>query len=299
MVTLVFLMREDFGVEITEEGVELNRDNVEHLEVSILDGLCAADLCHPSGPRDSLYYREKVLAPLIYQGKVCDGSDGPFDDRKFRLDSTSIERGVLKAYFGITHYHALEEDIHRTFLDTMALQERGKREFNDPYAFFSRAIGVTAAPISCEGSVFLGERKNKNGEGLLHVAGGYVDYHKNLHSLDLKKEALREMEEEFGILPSDIRNLIFVGVYRNLFTGEVDFTYLAFTYLPNTYFLSDAWRKRAKDEEHKSLIKISGYEDLTRLVDHGIVLPHDEKKWELMYSARGALMSIQPDEIGL
>ncbi len=292
-------MRNNFEVERTKEGIELNRTHVENLEISIVDGLCAADLYHPSRQRDTFFYKEHVLAPLIHQGEVCDGSSGPFDDRKFRLNSTSIEGGVLKVYLGITHYHALQEDMHRTLFDNLALQERGRKEFKDPYAFFSRAIGVTAAPISLEGSVFLGERKNKNGKGLLHVAGGYVDYRESLRSLDLKREAMREMEEEFGISPSDIRNLIFVGVYGNSLTGEVDFTYLALTHLPDAYFLSDAWRKRAKDNEHQSLIKISDYESLTRLLRQSIVLPDYDKNWELMYSARGALMSINPHEMSL
>jgi len=255
---------------ITEKdinGTELNRRNVKGKGVYCSDGLCMANISNPQMPRDRKWYLENVINPCIKAGTISDGSKCSYDDRKPRLHQIILNDRHINVQLGITTYQDATSDVHRSRRDNLALQERGINELRERYAFFSRAPGVTAVPLSLEKSIFLGQRINtKEFPGFLNAVSGYIDYKENPGNIILEQNARRELKEEFGINTAEIISAEFIGVFGNSETGEADFTYLIQTNLPDKYFFSEELKKRVKKQEHEPLIKLSSYEEITRLL---------------------------------
>jgi len=289
-------MDKDFGIEVSVEGIELVRENVERLKISSIEGLCAANLNNPLTSRDASWYKSHILDEMIKRKEISDGFNSPYDDRKMRLDYTSIKDGVLKIALGFSHYNAFRTDLDNSYDKNEFLKKIGIEKFNDRWAFFSRAPGVLGLIISNEGSIFLGERLQKEYSGLLNSVAGHIDYKEHPSLINLEENVLRETNEEVGISPEEILKIVFVGGYLNINCGDMDFAHLVFTNKPNKYFLSGEWAKKINEREHKSLFELSSYREVQDLLCNGR-LPNNKKKYNVMYSTRGALQSLKKEEL--
>ena len=283
----------------------LSRELISHWCVDHMftkEGLCAANPDDISQSRDFKWHIDNVINPLVKSGEISDGSDSPFDDRKLRYNTPTLiplssvrDRTSFTLPFGITHYKAFQADQNRSDEENLALQKRGEELFGDKYAFFSRAPGIAVLPITKEGSVFIGERTNEDAKGLLNAVAGHLKY-RHPEKVDLNEDLLAEMEEEFGLLESSlIERPFFAGVYSNPIKGDLDFTYIAQTDAPDEYFSSGRWMEKVSEREHKPLIQLSSMSDVQRILDTGKV--PDGREFDIMYSTRGALMSLKPGEL--
>ncbi|MDP3734298.1 MAG: hypothetical protein Q8R37_03640 [Nanoarchaeota archaeon] len=295
----IMTMTEDYRIETTARGVELNRDNVENYTVMFWSGKCAADKEDWRQPRGLDHYIQNVLTPMITSGEIDDGSRTPYDDRKFRFDKAEFSRPslpILNISLGATHFKAVKEDIERSNDENKKLQQRGYQKFGDCYAFFARSVGVAVLPITSDGTVFVGERKNTEYGGFLNAVAGYVTFRKDVSNLNIKGEALRELNEEFGISKEEVTSLDFAGIYSHPMKGDLDFTFIAKVNKPEEYFSSGAWMATVKEREHKPLVHLASMSQIEELLETG-KLPNSDRKLKVMYSTRGALMSIRAEEI--
>jgi len=292
-------MTYDYAVEQTREGIPLLRKNVEGINVRGVEGLCVADINNPNQPRNREWYVKNVHNNLIASGKISDGTNSHFDDRKFRLDYTSLVDGTLKLGLGASHYLAFREDFERGPEGNENLKQKGIKDFNDQWAYFSRAPGVRGLIITTQGSIVVGERsENVDLPGALNGVTGHLTYKDNPIDVNLEAEVLKESREELGIDKSSVKRIILVGGYMSANRGDMDFSHLVFTDVPNKYFEGGAWMEKVskREREHKELVLISQYGDIQTLLNTSR-LPGTGKRVDLMYSTRGALQSIRPDEM--
>ncbi len=292
----------DYEVEHTRENIPipLSRHIVEEkLGMRFLEGMCAADKTDPDnskGMRTIKEYMEEVLLPSIREGKIGDGIKSKWDDRKLRFDSAKISRGILEIRLGYTHFGANKADLTRSRDDALALQRIGIERFNNRYAFFERAPGVTVIPITSQGSVYLAERKAvETGVGLLNGAAGYMEYREKIEEVNPESEARKELHEEMGVSQNDVIAMKFVGLYSNPGTGEVDFTYLAPIKLSDKELMS-AWDSAKDKVESGRRVHLPDYTSISILLNQGVIQGTD-KKWALMYATKGGLASIREEEM--
>lgn len=283
-----------YSIELTKKGIALSRQNVSGRRLVCLDGLCAANPENLEQPRDREWYKTNVLLPGIMHGRIQDGTKSPYDDRKPRLDEIFLQEGVLEVHLGITTYQAMATDVHRNLGENAKLQERGKARFKNKFAFFSRAAGVTAVPVTKEKTIFLGQRiGTKEYPNFLNFASGYVEYKEIASETDLEKEASRELQEEFGIIPQEIVSSEFIGIFGNSETGEADFAFLFSTSIPETYFIDGGWKRRVAKKEHQGLIRIADMNQVETLLKGK--LPENVKG--IMYNSQGVLESLRPEDL--
>lgn len=290
-------MTDDYKMETTSYGIELNRDHVENATVMFWSGKCAADKEDWRQPRGLDHYIQNVLTPMIASGEIDDGTRTPYDDRKMRFDKAEFSRfGILNISLGATHFKAAKEDMERNNVGNIKLQKEGYRLFGDHYAFFARPVGVAVLPINSDGTVFVGERTNKEYSGFLNAAAGYVNFQKDVQNLDLKTEALRELQEEFGISSGEVNNLDFAGIYSHPIKGDLDFTFIAKVKKPEQYFSSGKWMEYVKEREHKLLVRLSSMAEVGELLETGKI-PDSDRTLKVMYSTRGALAGLRKGEL--
>lgn len=291
------------GFEITHsrEGIELGRDAVSGLEIVSVAGNCAADISNRSNPRTREWYIENVLKPGIEAGTIGDGIKTRFDDRKPRFDYASInpEGGGLVVGWGITHYGAMKADMALGLQSAAERKQRGIRDFADKWVYFQRAPGASVLPISTDGSTFVGQRVNvEDYEGFLCSAAGWCEYNGDPASMNPTEDALRELREELGVPPEKIRKLELIGLFENPKTGELDFTFLARTDLPDEYFTSGAWKAEREDEEHEGFIRIPTYEDVQKVLAGETLEGYEGEPIQgILYSTEGALRSLRPEDL--
>lgn len=303
--------RNDFEVESADGAlrpVSLSRIKLNGIKAE--EGLCAANIENPTQPRDREWYVANVIAPMVERGEIDNGTKTPFDDRKLRYHkSTYLKKDTfiegsfqdgyfssLFSFFGITHYKAFLADVNRSDEDNLKLQERGKKELGERWAYFARAPGVAVLPINQDGTIFIGERTNTEYGGFLNAVAGHLTYKDDVKQVDIPTEALRELKEEFGIESGEVSNLRFVGLYSHPAKGDLDFTFLADVAKPEQYFASGEWKKSVKEREHKDLVSLATMAEIQELLGTGKV-PGADKTLQVMYSTRGALMSVYPHEI--
>jgi hypothetical protein len=100
-------------------------------------------------------YLDQVIHPKIARGEITDGSrSGDYDDRKARWSGSGItgrwrvENRILFLDIGPTIYPDYALDLQRDKTEALQVILRGLVEYRDPYAYFSKAIGITVVPIS-------------------------------------------------------------------------------------------------------------------------------------------------------
>ncbi len=159
---------------------------------------------------------------------------------------------------------------------------------------FSNATpGVAGLVLSDSGVPYVGKRTNKERQGSLNATAGHLAYREDVSKVDLHVDLYREMFEEFGVLPSDVKTIRFVGAYENPLRGDFDFTFVVETNLPDSYFASEgAWHQRRVSEEHEELIALATPEDVQILLEEGRVQERKQERFNVMYSTRGALESL-------
>ncbi len=299
------LIKMPFSSEVTESVRKLQRGQgsiTDHTAIYPEEGLCAANPENRKQPRDRDWYLANVIAPMIERGEIDNKTRTPFDDRKLRYDSSEFFNAPtygeddLVVRFGITHFPAFQADINRSNEENLKLQERGLQDFGDKWAYFARAPGVAVLPINKGGTIFVGERANEEYGGFLNAVAGHLTYKDKVKQVDISGEALRELQEEFGIQPGEVSNLRFVGLYSHPIKGDLDFTFLADVAKPEQYFVSGEWKKSVKEREHKDLVRLATMAEIHELLETGKVSGAD-KTLQVMYSTRGALMSVYANEI--
>lgn len=289
-------MTDDYKLETTHHGIALDRDRVENATVMFWSGKCAAYKNDRRHPRDLGHYIQNVLTPMIEKGEIDDGRRTLYDDRKMRFDKAEFSPfNILNISLGATNFKAAKEDMERSDKGNENLQKRGYRIFGDNYAFFARPVGVAVLPINDDGTVFVGERINKEYPGYLNAAAGYVNFRKDVQDLDIKAEALRELREEFGIVPEDVNSLHFAGIYSHPLKGDLDFSFIAKVRKPEHYFSSGEWMDHVQEREHKPLVRLASTKEVEELLQAGRV--PDGRTFSVMYSTRGALNSLKKGEL--
>jgi len=296
---------ERYTVEKTKDRTLLTRKNVEQLSLVSCEGLCAADPMDFGRGRDVRSYSAHVIDPGILNGKISDGSNGPYDDRKMRYHLSSIADGQLRVGLGFSHYEEYKAVFNRRRKENRKLRDLGIENFEDPFAFFARAPGVTAAVISSDGAVILGKRtveieegKHDKHRGLLQSTAGHLEYRKDPSNVDLIVDVTRELGE-FGILQENIRSISFVGLFSDpeVFGADLDFDFVVSTDLPAVYFASGLWKERATEREHgNDLFVLPNYSAVQKLLQTGNI-EGSEKKWDIVFSTRAALKMIRSKEM--
>lgn len=300
----------DFQVEVSQNGVTLNRENVEQKRLAPLWGLCAAvpglsysqDHEHFPGypsipPRTIDQYQQKVLEPLIKAEIIHDGNNGSVDDRKLRYSGCKIvSNDCLEMYIGRTHFYAVCADLNRSAEENLQLQELGLRDLNDRYAFFARSLGVTVLPITKDGTIFIGERTNRELAGLLNGAAGYLEYKSNIQEFNPENDARRELREEFGVNPQEVQELVFAGLFSSSVNGNINLAYIAKVVQDEKYFSSGEWKRHALEIEHQKLIRLATIGEIEELLETGKT-PQEDRRYSVMPGTIGALLSVRPEEI--
>ena len=293
-------MTNDFQVETTYSGTPLNRDIVERLEVKFEKGLSAVDPV--TKKRHSFEeYGDIIFPRIVAAGESSDGSKpDSWDDRKLRFTGADIHEGELTIYLGMTYYQAFSNDINdRTREELRGLQEKGIREFNDIYAFHSRAPGAAVLLRTSDNVTYVAVRENRDECGKLTVPAGHLEF-RNPQEVDLLEDITREAGE---LGKHDLTNLIFCGAWSQPLKGDLDFGYIAQTAHSSEYFDSGAWLKDVHGEEkgemnHK-IIKIATMRQAEELLDTGRIMNvyEPESPAVLMPATRGLLMSLRPGEL--
>lgn len=284
---------------------DISRDNCKGIVgIIVKGGLCRANKDDPYQPRDIEWYDDNVLNKMIRDGKISDGTTGKFDDRKMRYSgaefalSPKIDHvSQLFIYLGHSHFLDYIEKKKRTKEESERLVQMGNEYFKDLYAFFGRNPGVTGIIKTSDKRFVVGERqvgeKDKY-EGLLQGVAGHLTYKDNPEDINLKEEMLRETLEEVGI-QSKISGLEFLGLFSDpsVAGDDLDFCYLVNSEVHSDFFKSGKWKENVKDAEHKELLLIDSYKNLDNLIRTGNL---DGKNWDIVFSTRGALSTIEPED---
>ena len=291
--------------EPTGFSISLSRSKrSDGLLLTPTEGRCAANPDNANQPRNREWYLANVIAPMVELEEIDNGTKTKFDDRKLRYDGSILSLAAtslsnmnhLSPSFGVTHYKAFLADVNRSDEENRKLQERGIQEFGERWAYFARAPGVAVLPINQDGTIFIGERANKKYSGFLNAVAGHLTYKDELSQVDMRSEAYRELKEEFGVQQEEVSNLRFVGLYSHQAKGDLDFTFLADVAKPEEYFASGEWKSSVKERKHKDLVRLATMDEIQELLYTGKV-PGSDRTLQVMYSTRGALMSVDSNEI--
>ncbi len=291
----------DYEVVQMSNGQPLDHQLASYItSFRLIEGLCAANQDNPTQPRDGAWYLEHVIAPLLRDEKIDDGTRTPYDDRKFRCDNLRLDGTTLEMALGISHFQAFRADLRRSPEENKALQERGYQDYHDRWAYFQRNPGVAGLVLSREGRAYLGERvANADAPGRLNSVAGHVDYKENVREVNLQQNLRNELQEEMGIRESNLVDLRFVGAYGHPLEGHFDFTWIVRTSLSNSYFAErGAWREQRTSKEHESLVALTSIAEVKSLLDSGIIRDenNEARKYQIMYSTRGALESLREED---
>ncbi|MDJ0898446.1 MAG: hypothetical protein QNJ55_06520 [Xenococcus sp. MO_188.B8] len=236
-------------------------------------------------------YLETVIKHQIRSGIITDGScPGDFDDRKVRWSGTGVagfwsrNQDILTLDVGVTSHLRYRLDLARSPLEALKLMGRGLENYQDPYAYFARGIGVAVVPLTTEGTVYIGERSAQvDSPGILNFVAGWATLSPNIAEINFYQDAQRELSEEVGItMTLDENNTKFIGISGNPVTGEVDLVFVVQTAMSDHYFQSGQW------EEHERLVRIGNKSEAEALLEQGL-LPQESEPRSLMYSSRFGL----------
>ena len=270
---------------------------LDHQEVGEINAICA---CYGEAPQNwqgepistrFQDYLQQVIQPQIELGEITDGCNpGDYDDRKLRWSGTGVtghwflENQVLFLETGPTTYPRYAQDLHRSKTDALKLMLKGLQNYQDPYAYFAKAIGVTVVPISQEGYVYIGERSgNVDNPGLLNFVAGLATFKEDLEQVNFYADAQQELAEEVGIHSTlNSENTKLIGIAGNPFTSETDLVFVTQTEQPDSYF------KTVALSEHLRLVPLRNQGEVNQLLNYGL-LPNDSQKHAIAYGSRMAL----------
>lgn len=236
-------------------------------------------------------YLDQVIRPRIAKGEIADGSrPGDYDDRKARWSGKGItgnwrvENQMLCLEIGPTVYPDYALDLRRDKTAALQLMLRGLVDYGDPYAYFSKAIGITVVPISQEGSVYIGERSlGVDNPGLLNFVAGLATFHEQLKNINFYADIQQELKEEIGIdLQINTKNTQFIGIAGNPWSSENDLVFVTATPYSDQHFETFSLI------EHTRLVPLRNQNEVKRLLDFGL-LPNDDQPHAIAYGSRMAL----------
>lgn len=235
---------------------------------------------------------DKQLRALQSNGEIGDGIQTPFDDSKVRLHNSFVIGSRLYIAVGPTWYQQFKEDrqcAEEQPEKIAKLKELGESMYDDPWAFFSRVTGAAIIPLTKEGHTYVGKRSSQTDlAGTVNAAAGLLTYHSDFMEIDPLADALRELEEEYGISKKDISSTRIVGVASNPVVGDADITFIAQTTLSDEYFDAGEWKRRVREPEHDDLIRIASPREINHLL-YDNKLPTGENVRGTMYSTRMGL----------
>ncbi|WP_354635171.1 hypothetical protein [Planktothricoides raciborskii] len=282
------------------ESLRQNKDYIvllEHQEFGAIKAICASYGEAPQNwqgePISTRFqdYIQQVIQPQIERGEITDGRNpGDYDDRKLRWSGAGVtghwflENQVLFLETGPTTYPRYAQDLHRSKTDALKLMLKGLENYQDPYAYFAKAIAVTVVPISQEGYVYIGERSgNVDNPGLLNFVAGLATFREDLAKVNFYADAQQELAEEVGIHSTlNPENTKLIGIAGNPFTSETDLVFVTQTEQPDSYF------KTVALSEHLRLVPLHNQDEVNQLLDHGL-LPKESQKKAVAYGSRMAL----------
>ncbi len=236
-------------------------------------------------------YLKNVIQPQIITGEISDGKRlGEYDDRKLRWAGAGVignwfcKNEILYLEIGPTTYQRYRQDLNRNKVESLQLILSGLQNYQDPFAYFSKAIGVTLIPISNSGSVYIGARSaNVDCPGLLNFVAGMAKFHDSIDNINFYADAQQELKEEMKIdLKLDGKNTKFVGIAGNPFTSETDLVFVVKTNISDQHFGS------VELVEHCQLIRLDHQKDVQDLLDRGY-LPGAKQPRSIAYGSRMGL----------
>ena len=237
-------------------------------------------------------YLEAVINSQIRNSFLSDGSKpGSYDDRKVRWSGAGVagfwsrSQDTLTLEVGPTSYPRCRLDITRSPLDSLKLMLRGLTNYQDPYAYFARGVGVAVVPVTAEGHVYIGKRVNSSDHtGVLNFVAGWATFSPTVQEINFYQDAQRELEEEVKVaMTLNETNTRFIGISGNPITGEVDLVFVVQTEMSDRHFLSGEW------EEHSRLVGIRSKTEAEALLEYGR-LPGEAEPCSLMFSSRLVLL---------
>ena len=237
-------------------------------------------------------YLETVINPQIQSGLLSDRTEsGRYDDRKVRWSGAGVAGGwdrsqnIFTLEVGPTSYPQCSLDIARSFLDSLKLMLRGLTNYQDPYAYFARGIGVAVIPLTMDGNVYIGRRLNASDyTGVLNFVGGWATFSAISQNINFYQDAQQELWEEMKIaMTLNETNTRFVGISGHPITGEVDLVFIVQTEIGNRHF--ESGHQSGHWEEHSSLVRISNKTEAENLLEYGL-LPEEKEPCNLMFSSR-------------
>lgn len=236
-------------------------------------------------------YLDQVIKPRIAKGEITDGSRaGDYDDRKARWSGAGItgnwrvENQILFLEIGPTVYPDYALDLRRDKTAALQLMLKGLVNYSDPYAYFSKAIGITVVPISQEGSIYIGERSlGVDNPGLLNFVAGLATFHEQLENINFYADIQQELKEEIGIdLEINAKNTQLIGIAGNPWSSENDLVFVTATPYPDQHFETFSL------VEHTRLVPLRNQHEVNRLLNLSL-LPNDDQPHAIAYGSRMAL----------
>jgi len=174
--------------------------------------------------------KERITLPMKNGMLIVLDSDGnkKFDDRKLRFDGYKEVDGnkyiirVAPTHFGETEL-AEQKAINSPEIENNLIKQ-GKKNFNDPFAYFARPFAINAVPITSEGYVHIFKRNCETPlyPGHWHVFGGHLDTdYSFLDNNDpsqafrdlIQSNMVREFEEEGNVYDAQFQMIKFYEDY--------------------------------------------------------------------------------------
>lgn len=236
-------------------------------------------------------YLTEVIQPRIRKGEISDGREpGSYDDRKLRWSNTNVTHMVdrasktLRLAVGPTWYQHCQMDIQRDPAEALKLMLRGLKNYDDPYAYFARGLGVVVIPLTRDGHVFIGKRGPTNEyKNFLCFVSGWASFCSTVSQIDLFRDLEQELQEEIHLGdPIRKEQTDIVGLAGHLFTGEADLVFITQTDLNDDYFDQGNW------PEHETWYAIRNRHEARQLLECGTI-ENTKQTFEVMFSSRIAL----------
>ena len=233
-------------------------------------------------------YLETVINPQIQSGLLSDRTtSGSYDERKVRWSGAGVagfwerSQDTFILEVGPTSYPQCRLDITRSPVESLKLMLRGLTNYQDPYAYFARGIGVAVIPLTTDGNVYIGRRLNASDyTGVLNFVGGWATFAATSQDINFYRDAQQELWEEMKIaMTLNAANTRFVGISGHPITGEVDLLFVVQTEISDRHFEFGHW------EEHSSLVRISNKTEAENLLKYGLLL-EEKEPCNLMFSSR-------------
>lgn len=177
-----------------------------------------------------------------------------FNGRLVRYLRHRIERGVVTIEAGPTDF--------REFIGTNWLNHARADEFG--WELFSNPIGTSATLITSDGWLLYGRRSRQVAchAGYLHPFGGTLEPRDRRQdgSLDAFASILRELDEELGIRPDELEDLLCLGLIRDCRIRQPELVFDARA-RPTRSDIAGRLRTEDPDQEHVAVAACRDHPD--------------------------------------